>query len=91
MNNHHVEMPGKLLYKNITLADLGSDNQSIQTIYHYVQSITDLQIKKDMETVLRLASDAFCIVCDDLGINPEVLDWWDGIHEYIVTPFNPLI
>jgi hypothetical protein len=60
-------------------------------IYELKKSIADEQIKKDLDNVLRLACDALCATCADLGINPDILDYWDGMSESIVTPFDPSI
>lgn len=91
MNNNNLYFPGELQARPIQLSDLGADNRSIRTIYEFKKEIEDKQIQKELENVLRLACDALSTVCIDLGIDPNILDFWDGTSEIIVTPFDPSI
>ena len=91
MSNNEPHFPGTLKSRPILLSDLGIDNRSIQAIYTFRQSVDDTEIKNDLDNVLRLACDALCAACADLGIDPDVLDYWDGLSECIVTPFDPSI
>ena len=87
MNN--FDFPGELQIGPITLSDLASDNHSIRAIFAFAKTINNSDIQKDLYSCLRLACDALCMMCDDLNINPDVLDYWDGKSQMIVTPFDP--
>lgn len=91
MNNNNLYFPGELQARPIQLSDLGTDNRSIRTIYEFKKEIEDKQIQKELDNVLRLACDALSTVCTELGIDPNILDFWDGTSEIIVTPFDPSI
>lgn len=91
MNNNNLYFPGELQARPIQLSDLGADNRSIRTIYEFKKEIEDKQIQEEFDNVLRLACDALSTVCTDLGIDPNILDFWDGTSEIIVTPFDPSI
>ena len=87
MNNY--DFPGDLHIRPITILDLGSDNQSIRRIYAFAKTVDNPVIQKDLYTCLRLACDSLCAVCGSLNLDPDVLDYWDGSSEIIVTPFDP--
>ena len=86
MNNY--DFIGELQVRPITLSDLGADNRSIQAIYAFAKTVDNPDIQKDLYSCLRLACDAFCAECESLNIDPDVLDYWDGRSEIIVTPFD---
>lgn len=87
--NNNLYFPGELQDRPIQLADLGADNRSIKVIYEFKKEIEDEQIQKELGNVLRLACDTLSMTCTDLGIDPNILDFWDGTSEIIVTPFDP--
>lgn len=91
MNNNNLYFPGELQARPIQLSDLGADNRSISVIYEFKKEVEDEQIQKELANVLRLACDALSMSCADLGIDPNILDFWDGISEIIVSPFDPSI
>ena len=84
-----LHFPGDLNCRPLSLSDLGSDNRSIQAIYAFAKTIDNPDIQKDLYSCLRLACGALCAMCDSLNLDPDVLDYWDGSSEIIVTPFNP--
>lgn len=83
--------PEALHCRPISQSDLWADNRSIQAIYAFAKTIDNPAIQKDLYTCLRLACDSLCAVCDSLNLDPDVLDYWDGVSECIVTPFDPTI
>ena len=91
MNSNKFHFPEELHARPIYLSDLGADNRSIRTIYEFKKEIEDKQIQRELDNVLRLACDALSLVCTDLGIDPNILDFWDGASDIIITPFDPSI
>ena len=90
MSNDKLHFSNTLKSRPVLLSDLGSDNWSIQRMYRFRQSVDNEVIKRDLDNVLRLACDALCAICADLGVDPEILDYWDGKSEYIITLFDPM-
>ena len=88
MNN--CDFPGDLQIRPVALSDLAADNQAIRTIYAFAKTIDNLYIQNALCSCLRLACDALCAECDQMNINPDVLDYWDGKSEIIITPFDPM-
>lgn len=84
------DFPGDLQTGPVALSDLAADNQAIETIYAFAKTIDNPDIQNDLYSCLRLACDALCGVCDSLNLDPDVLDYWDGTSEIIVTPFDPI-
>ena len=87
--DNNLHFPEELRPRPVQLSDLGTDNRSIQMIYELKKSIADEQIKKDLDNVLRLACDALCEASTNLGIDPGILDYWDGESNFIITLFDP--
>lgn len=88
MNNY--DFPGDLHVRPVALPDLAADNQAIGTIYAFAKTIDNPYVQNALYSCLRLACDALCAECDQMNLDPDVLDYWDGESEMIVTPFDPM-
>lgn len=87
--NLPIQLPGELTISSITLEELFNTNSSIQIIYKYKNLIQPPELQKHIDTVLRMASDGLCNICHEMNIDPNILNYWHGDGDYIVTPFQP--
>lgn len=88
-NNADIHLDGELTCCPITFEFLAKDNESISIIWQYAKTITNPEISKHLERVLRIASDGLCNTCHDMKIDPSILDFYIPGEDYIVTPFEP--
>lgn len=73
-SNPGLVLPGQISSTPVSLEDIVRGNDSITVIHEFKEVICDPVIKAHLDTVLQLASDGFCNLCHELGIDPNEIE-----------------
>lgn len=76
-----LSLDGKMEKSPVTVGDLALMDRNISKAYAFSESCPD-EVKEYLEPVITMASDQFCEICDQMGIDPLVMDF-RGYHAFV--------
>ena len=78
MENHGFRFPGELTEVPMTLRQLVEWNRSLDIIFVCARRIPDSRLHEHLTTVLSMACDFLCSICEEYGVDPLSLDNLNG-------------
>lgn len=88
MENHGFRFPGELTEVPMTLRQLVEWNRSLDIIFVCARRIPDSRLHEHLTTVLSMACDFLCSICEEYGIDPLSLDYLNG-EDDMDAPLKP--